>query len=99
MTDTTMTTADFFYRNDCPEFREIKNRIWEFNNPTAAQLAEWRSMHWAGSYGRVVGDIRDIGEQHRGLLAYCEARFLGSHRRWAVADFAEFAFGAMEAGD
>ena len=48
-----MTNAinfNWFYHNNCKEFQGIKNRIWECNNPTEKQLAEWREEHWWGPY-------------------------------------------------
>ena len=88
-------TFNFFYHNTCPEFQTIKNRIWEFNNPTEQQLSMWRRAHWAGGYQSVVRDIQNIKQLYCDLIAYCEARF-GTRRPWAVADFAEFAFDKMD---
>ena len=39
---------NWFYHNNCKEFQGIKNRIWECNNPTEKQLAEWKAEHSAG---------------------------------------------------
>ena len=95
----THTSFDFFYHNGCPEFQAIKRRIWEFNNPTERQLSTWRRVHWTGGYQGVVRHIQDIREQYDALMAYCEARFLVSRRRWAVADFTVFAFDKTERRD
>ena len=54
---------NWFYHNNCSEFQDIKNRIWEFNNPTEKQLAEWREEHRMNLMHRMVFFfIANLGE-------------------------------------
>ena len=59
-----MSTINFnwFYHNNSSEFQDIKNRIWEFNNPTEKQLAEWRREHML-VWVHVLEDIEEIKER------------------------------------
>ena len=79
---------NWFYHNNCNEFQDIKNRIWEFNNPTEKQLAEWRREHFTGekehvlAWVHVLEDIEEIKEEF-------------DTREWEWMDFTEFAFDKM----
>ena len=53
---------NWFYHNNCSEFQDIKNRIWEFNNPTEKQLAGWRDEH-EHNFIDVWCDIEDVKEE------------------------------------
>jgi hypothetical protein len=83
-----MTNAinfNWFYHNNCKEFQGIKNRIWEFNNPTEKQLEHWWWEHCNGGYNsfwRVLADIEEIKEEF-------------DTREWEWMDFTEFAFDKM----
>ena len=70
-----MTNAinfNWFYHNNCKEFQGIKNRIWECNNPTEKQLAEWKAEHSAGykatnSYLKWLRQYYDNQQDHWGF--------------------------------
>ena len=93
-----MTNAinfNWFYHNNCPEFQDIKDRIWQFNNPTEKQLAEWRREHFTGEKEHVFGwvhvleDIKEIKEE----FERDGPRLDGGKYEWM--NFAEFAFDMM----
>ena len=77
---------NWFYHNNCSEFQDIKNRIWEFNNPTEKQLAEWREEHRMNLMHRMVFFfIANLGEIHRNPTRHPDI----------PEDFTEFAFDIM----
>lgn len=56
-----MSTINCFYRNNCFEFRMIKERIFEYRFPTDKQITQWKNNH-CYFYRLVINDINRMGE-------------------------------------
>ena len=56
-----MDTINYFYRNNCFEFRMIKQRILQYRFPSDKQLVEWKEKHFL-SYSWVMTEINDLAK-------------------------------------